>query len=234
METVFEVRNISKSFGSGENKVEALQSINICLGRGEFVAIMGPSGSGKSTLMHILGGMDRPDSGKILVEGEDVTLALFNEPMSTIFRRDKIGFVFQSFNLLSALTAEENVALPLILSGAGKREIKQKTDEMLQFVNLYERRKHRPNQLSGGQQQRVAIARALIHRPPILLADEPTGNLDMKTTEEILKLFTTMITEYNQSIVIVTHDPKVAAHVDRVIILQDGRLERQWTNLPKV
>jgi putative ABC transport system ATP-binding protein len=134
--------------------------------------------------------------------------------------------------LLSALTAEENVALPLILSGASQREIKRETEEMLKFVNLYERRHHRPSQLSGGQQQRVAIARALVHRPPILLADEPTGNLDTKTTGEILNLFSTMRTMYNQSIQLVTHDPMVAAHVDRVILLQDGKLERQWRNDP--
>lgn len=134
-------------------------------------------------------------------------------------RCDKIGFVFQSFNLLSALTAEENVVLPLILSGASQREIKRETEEMLKFVNLYERRHHCPSQLSGGQQQRVAIARALVHRPPILLADEPTGNLDTKTTGEILNLFSTMRTMYNQSILLVTHNPMVTAHVDRVILL---------------
>lgn len=230
MEPVLEVRSICKSFGSGEHQAKALQSIHFSLNRGEFAAIMGPSGSGKSTLMHILGGMDRPDSGKIFVEGEDVTRALFNEPLSTRFRRSKIGFVFQSFNLLAALTAEENIALPLILSGANKREIKSETEEMLTFVDLYERRHHRPSQLSGGQQQRVAIARALIHRPPIVLADEPTGNLDTKTTRDILNLFSTMRTRYNPSILIVTHDPTVAAHVDRVLFLQDGKLAQEWSN----
>lgn len=232
MTTLLEVRNIHKRFGGGESLVEALRSINFSLNKGEFAAIMGSSGSGKSTLMHILGGMERPNEGKILFEGEDVSLHLFNEPHATIFRREKIGFVFQSFNLLSALTAEENVALPLILSGLGKREIKQATEEMLKFVGLYDRRKHRPSQLSGGQQQRVAIARALVHRPPILLADEPTGNLDTKTTAEILKLFAMMREKYNQSILIVTHDPSVAAHVDRVILLKDGMVEQEWVNDP--
>lgn len=230
MTALLEVKDIRKSFGGGDHRVDALRSIHFSMNEGEFVGIMGSSGSGKSTLMHILGGMERPSNGKIYVEGEDVSHILFNEPRSTIFRREKIGFVFQSFNLLSALTAEENIALPLILSGMSKRDIKEATEEMLQFVGLYERRKHRPSQLSGGQQQRVAIARALVHRPPILFADEPTGNLDTKTTGEILNLFAMMREKYNQSILIVTHDPTVAAHVDRVIFLKDGQIEREWEN----
>lgn len=230
MAALLEVQNIGKSFGIGDNRVDALRSIHFHLNRGEFVAMMGASGSGKSTLMHILGGMERPSSGKILMGGEDVSRILFNEPRSTLFRREKIGFVFQSFNLLSALTAEENVALPLILSGMSKREVRQATEEMLQFVGLFERRKHRPSQLSGGQQQRVAIARALVRRPPLLFADEPTGNLDSKTTGEILDLFAMMREKYNQSILIVTHDPAVAAHVDRVIYLQDGQIKQEWKN----
>jgi putative ABC transport system ATP-binding protein len=227
---LLEVRDLRKQFGSGENKVEALKSIHFSLQKGEFVAIMGSSGSGKSTLMHILGGMERPTSGNILVDGEEVNKTLFNEPKATIFRREKIGFVFQSYNLLAALTAEENVALPLILSGIRKREIINATEEMLQFVGLYERRKHRPSQLSGGQQQRVAIARALVHRPPILLADEPTGNLDALTTIGILQLFSTMQLKFNQSILLVTHDPSVAAHASRVIFFQDGTIEQEWVN----
>lgn len=210
--------------------MEALKSVNLKLQQGEFVAVMGASGSGKSTLLHILGGMERPSGGQIFVEGQEVNKLLFNEPMATEFRRERIGFVFQAFNLLSALTAEENVALPLILAGWNKQAITSAVEEMLHFVGLYERRKHRPSQLSGGQQQRVAIARALVRRPSLLLGDEPTGNLDMNTTMEVLKLFSIMRTELRQSVLLVTHDPVVAAHADRVILFQDGAVEQEWVH----
>lgn len=223
-----EIRNLSKTFEFGKNRVAALRSINFKVNKGDFVAVMGPSGSGKSTLMHILGGMESSTDGKIFFEGENVNRLLFNEPNATIFRREKMGFIFQSFNLLNGITAEENVTLPLVLGGFKKKEVSERAKQMLEFVGLYERRKHYPSQLSGGQQQRVAIARALIHRPALLIADEPTGNLDSATTDEVLDLFERMREEYGQTILLVTHEPEVAARADRIIYIRDGTIEQVW------
>lgn len=227
-ESFLEISNLSKTFELGKNHVVALRSVDFQVQQGEFVAIMGPSGSGKSTLMHILGGMERSSDGTIYFEGKNVNHLLFNEPHSTRFRREKMGFIFQSFNLLHGITAEDNVALPLVLAGVKKKEIVQRTKQLLEFVGLYDRRKHFPSQLSGGQQQRIAIARALIHRPSLLIADEPTGNLDSATTTEVLQLFEQMQEDYGQTILFVTHEPTVAARADRIIYIKDGSIEQEW------
>ncbi|WP_409344804.1 ABC transporter ATP-binding protein [Paenibacillus sp. MBLB4367] len=229
METILNIRSLEKVFGINETKVAALKSIDFALKNNEFVIIMGPSGSGKSTLLHIIGGMEEPTSGEIYVKGIKID-NLSKEPDATFYRRNNVGFVFQSFNLLSALSSEENVGLPLILSGKSKREVTQSVEEILKLVGLYDRRKHRPSELSGGQQQRIAIARALISRPKILLADEPTGNLDTKTTTDILKLLISMRNKLNQSIILVTHDPMVAAYADRVVFLRDGVVAGELVN----
>jgi putative ABC transport system ATP-binding protein len=222
-----EIKNLNKQFELGVTKVDALKGVHLQVEKGEFVCIMGASGSGKSTLLHILGGLDTPTNGEICLDGNKIT---FQEPQTTEYRREKIGFVFQSFNLLSALTAEENISLPLILSGNKNEEIKEKTKRLLSMVGLYEQRNQRPNFLSGGQQQRVALARALNHEPSILLADEPTGNLDSYTSSEILKLLKNTQEKLNQTIILVTHDPEVAVYSDRVIFFRDGSVVGEYIN----
>ncbi|MFD2671423.1 ABC transporter ATP-binding protein [Marinicrinis sediminis] len=221
--SVLAVKNLSKIYGQEPNSVVALDHVDLDLAAGEIVMLMGPSGSGKTTLLQLLGGLEPPTEGKIKVNNREWQ-EFFREPQVSHFRRDMIGFVFQFFNLINALTAEENIALPLILAGQPKKKTMALTEEMLQLVGLSERRKHRPSELSGGQQQRVAIARALIHQPAILLADEPTGNLDSRNSIEILELFLRMRDQLGQTILIVTHDPYVATYGDRVVLFRDGRI----------
>jgi putative ABC transport system ATP-binding protein len=209
---------VTRRYGSGDSAVDALRGVSIEVPAGQFTAVMGPSGSGKSTLMHILAGLDAPSSGTVAVAGQVITT--MNDKALTLLRRRQIGFVFQFFNLLPMLSAEENVLLPLQLSG-GKID-REWVEELLETVGLTERRRHRPSELSGGQQQRVAIARALVTGPAVLFADEPTGNLDSQSGQEILALLRTAADAHGQTIVMVTHDPRAAVSADRVVFLSDG------------
>lgn len=221
--------NIVKEFKETDRTVRVLDKLEIELKKGELVIIMGPSGSGKSTLLNVIGGLEKPDEGEFYIDG--VRMQNFHqEPQASKFRREKLGFVFQFFNLMSALTVEENVSLPLLLSGESKNNINRKTEEVLDLVGLKHKKKEYIFQLSGGQQQRVAIARAFINNPSILLADEPTGNLDSKTSKEILELFVTMKVTLEQSIIMVTHDPYVATYGDRVLIFNDGKIVNEYKN----
>jgi putative ABC transport system ATP-binding protein len=211
--------NITRRYGEGESAVDALRGVSLNVMSGELSAVMGPSGSGKSTLMHILAGLDRPTSGRVWIGNSDITEMGDNE--LTLLRREHIGFIFQFFNLLPMLTAEENILLPLSL--AGEKPDRVWVDELIGKVGLADRRTHRPSELSGGQQQRVAIARSLVTRPTVLFADEPTGNLDSTTSEEILELLRGSVDEYGQTVVMVTHDPGAAAIADHTVFLADGR-----------
>jgi putative ABC transport system ATP-binding protein len=199
-----------------------VSGIQLEIQQGEFVAVMGPSGSGKSTLLHLLGGLDHPTKGQIVLRGKEVSGQSDRE--ATLIRRRNVGFVFQFFNLLPTLSAEENILLPLIIDGKKPRDYKDRLDDLLRLVGLLDRRNHRPDQLSGGEQQRVALARALVTEPAILLADEPTGNLDTKTGTAMMRLLRDSSKELEQTVVMVTHDPKAAAYADRVIFLRDGRI----------
>ena len=222
---VIRTRALGKIYSPGtEAEVVALKGVDLRIGRGDFVAIMGPSGSGKSTLMNLIGCLDTPSSGKYECDGVDVS-TLDKEELAQL-RRDKIGFVFQGFNLLPRMNALENVAMPLGYAQVAPAERKRLAQEALAAVGLAERANHRPSELSGGQQQRVAIARALINKPPILLADEPTGALDSKTGEEILALFKRLRDE-DHTVVLITHDAEVAAHADRIYVMHDGELHEQ-------
>ncbi|MFO0883087.1 MAG: ABC transporter ATP-binding protein [Pirellulales bacterium] len=225
MTFVLETRDLRKSFGEGETVVEALRGVSLGIRRGEMLAIMGRSGSGKSTLLTLLGGVDIPTSGQVLLEGVD--LATMTDDQRTIVRRRQIGFVFQSFNLLPILTAEENVALPLELDGIASATARKTAAEMLELVGMGARKDHIPGKLSGGEQQRVAIARALAIQPTFLLGDEPTGNLDSNNSKRVMTLLRRLVEEHNQTMVLVTHDPAVAAQADRVIHLLDGQIERE-------
>ena len=220
--TMLQTRNLEKWYGSGEGAVRALGGVDLAVGQGEFVAIMGASGSGKSTLLNVLGGLEPPSGGEVLIAGEPVTA--MGEHALTLLRRDRIGFIFPAYHLLPGLTARENVALPLVIQGRSRAEINGRTDRALKQVDLWERQDHLPSALSGGQQQRVAIARALVKEPAIILADEPTGNLDSRTTQEIMALLSRASREYGQPLLLITHDPSVAAHADRILTMQDGRL----------
>jgi len=217
---VVEADDVTRRYGEGESAVDALRGVSLRILSGELTAVMGPSGSGKSTLMHILAGLDRPTEGTVRISGEDITQMNDNE--LTLLRRRHIGFIFQFFNLLPMLTAEENILLPLSL--AGEKPDRDWVEELLASVGLAERRKHRPSELSGGQQQRVAIARSLVTRPTVLFADEPTGNLDSTTSEEIQQLLRHSVDQYGQTIVMVTHDAAAAAIGDRTMFLADGCL----------
>lgn len=211
---------IERIYGEGAAEVRALDGVDVTFDKGRFTAIMGPSGSGKSTLMHILAGLDKPTAGSIEVDGVEITS--LDDGDLTQLRRDKLGFVFQFFNLLPVLTAEENILLPLSI--ARRKPDKAWVDEVIERVGLGDRRSHRPSELSGGQQQRVAVARALVTKPAVLFADEPTGNLDSKASEDVLKLLRGSVDEYGQTVIMVTHEPDAAAHGDRLIALRDGKL----------
>lgn len=223
MSALYEVRNLSKRYDRGEQQVSALKSINLDIERGQFVAIMGPSGSGKSTLLHLLGGLDRPTDGVVKIQGQNI-LSLSDHELS-VFRRRNLGFIFQFFNLLPTLSAIENVALPKLLDHVPLREVEPQAKALLDRMGLGHRMNHKPDQLSGGEMQRVAIARALIANPSVLLADEPTGNLDTKTGESVLELLAQMVKETQKSIIMVTHDPKAASFGNRLIRLRDGVVE---------
>ncbi|PEW70537.1 ABC transporter ATP-binding protein [Bacillus cereus] len=227
-EVVLAVQDLSKTYESVDTNVRALQNVSLELHKGELLAIMGTSGSGKSTLLNILGALDKPDEGGIYVNGE-VPENMFIEPYATEYRRDNIGFIFQSFHLLKDLSVEENIALPLILSADSEEEIREKTNKILDVLGLVNWRNHRPVQLSGGQQQRVAIGRALITSPPIVLADEPTGNLDFNTSNDILRVLVDMKQRFNQSMILVTHDPHIATYADRVLFFHDGENVDDYT-----
>ena len=217
--------DVRKTYKQGDNEITALAGISLDIARGTFTVIMGPSGSGKSTLLHLIGGLDRPSSGDLLVDGR--LIGQMADDQVTLFRRNKIGFVFQFFNLLPTLTALENVALPLVLDGRDQGEAEQRAEALLRKIGLNERKKHLPEELSGGEIQRVAMARALAFDPPILLADEPTGNLDSKNGEAILSLLRQISSEERCTVVMVTHSDEAAGYGDRRIYLRDGRVERQ-------
>ena len=227
---VLETRQVTKVYGEGDAKVEALRGVDLQVAEGEMLAIMGRSGSGKSTLLTLLGGVDVPTGGQVLLEGKD--LSAMTDDQRTLIRRQRIGFVFQAFNLLPIFTAEENVSLPLELDGMPSAAAKKRALEKLELVGLGKRKDHIPGKLSGGEQQRVAIARALAIEPAILLADEPTGNLDSANGERVTAMLRRLVEEHHQTIVLVTHDPLVAAQADRVIYLADGLVEREEINRP--
>jgi len=222
---ILKAEDVSKQYKLGQHiTVNALSHIDFTVEPGEFVAIMGPSGSGKSTLLHLLGGMDRPTNGEIVLDGQSMsTLA---ERELTLLRRRKVGFIFQFFNLIPTLDTEENILLPVLIDGKGKQQYLPKLDEILRLVGLDNRRRHRPGQLSGGEQQRVSIARALIAEPSVVLADEPTGNLDSAMGLEIIELLKLLSLTHQQAIVVVTHDPRVANHAHRVVYLRDGQVSQ--------
>lgn len=217
---LLEVKNICKIYGSGETAVKALKNINFSVPKGEYAAIIGESGSGKSTLLNMIGALDLPTSGKVFIDGKDIFS--MNEQKLTVFRRRNIGFIFQAFNLIPELTVEQNIIFPLLLDY--QKPDKEYLEELLTVLNLKERRKHLPSQLSGGQQQRVAIARALASKPAIILADEPTGNLDSRTSQEVLGLLKLTGEQFSQTIVMITHNDAMAQLADRVIRIEDGRI----------
>lgn len=225
MAEILETQGLGKQYQMGEVTVDALRGVDLAVRQGEFVAIMGPSGSGKSTLLHLLGGLDTPSDGQVTLAGK--RLAHMSDDEVTIIRRRQVGFVFQFFNLLPTLSAAENVALPLLIDGKRLADYAARVDELLSLVGLGDRRAHKPDQLSGGEQQRVAIARALVTEPTIVLADEPTGNLDSKSGKEVLGLLRRACDEKGQTIVMVTHDPYAASFAERVVFLRDGQMVRQ-------
>lgn len=222
MKAILETKNLVKYYGTGENLVKAIDHTDIRIEPGEFVAVVGRSGSGKSTLLHMLGGLDRPDSGKVLIEGRDI-FRLKDEKLA-VFRRRKIGFIFQSYNLVPSLNVWENIVLPIGLDG---RKVDQEyVMDIIRRIGMEDRLHALPNTLSGGQQQRVAIARALASRPATILADEPTGNLDSRTEIEVVNLLKNCVTEYGQTLVMITHDESIAQMADRMIVIEDGKVVR--------
>ena len=219
---ILRVEHLSKVYGKGETRVRALDDVSFSVKKGEFVAIIGPSGSGKSTLLHILGGVDRPTGGKVYVENTHIYQ--LNESKLAVFRRRQIGLIYQFYNLIPVLNVEENLTLPLLLDGHKVDE--KRLSELVQSLGLQNRLRHLPNQLSGGQQQRVSIGRALINNPAIVLADEPTGNLDSKNSAEIIGLLKMFHKEYQQTLIVITHDERIALQADRIISIEDGRISR--------
>lgn len=220
--SILRTESLTKVYGAASQPIYALNAVNLSVEEGEFVAIMGPSGSGKSTLLYLLGGLDRPTSGKIWLR--DVDTSALNDDALSRLRRTSLGFVFQFFNLVPVLSAEENVAIPLILDGVPRAEALKRANEALAQVGLADRGSHRPSELSGGQQQRTALARALVARPAVVLADEPTGNLDSRSSDEVVQMLRQTVDKWNQTLILVTHDPRVAAHADRIIFLKDGKI----------
>ena len=220
--SLIQAENLTKVYGTGDTAVVALDHVNLTVNPGEFVAVMGPSGCGKSTLLHLIGGLDRPSDGNVSIDGQP--LAQMSDNAITQLRRRKIGYVFQFFNLIPILSSVENAALPLLLDGANASKTKQKATEWLTRVGLEHRLASRPDQLSAGQQQRVAIARALITDPVLVLADEPTGNLDTKSADEITELLKQVAKTWGRAVLMVTHDPRIAAYADRIVFLKDGKI----------
>ncbi|MDK2585584.1 ABC transporter ATP-binding protein [Romboutsia sedimentorum] len=218
---ILKVKNLTKSYGKGEAKVDALKNINLSINKGEFVTIVGPSGSGKSTLLHLIGGVDKPTSGKVFVN--DVDIYTLKAKDLSIFRRRNVGLIYQFYNLIPVLSAKENILLPAELDN--RKIDKAYLDDLLKTLGLKERKNHLPNELSGGQQQRTSIGRALINRPAIVLADEPTGNLDSKNSKEVLELLKLSVKKYNQTLIMITHDANIALQADRVITIEDGMIK---------
>ena len=223
---ILRVENLTKVYGKGENEVRALDGVSFSVEKGEFVAIIGPSGSGKSTLPHILGAVDEPSSGKVFMDGKDVFKQ--NEEQLAIFRRRQVGLVYQFYNLIPVLDVVENITLPVQLDG--RKVNRERLQDMVALLGLHGREKHLPNQLSGGQQQRVSIGRALMNSPSVVLADEPTGNLDSKNSQEIMELLKKSNRKYNQTLIMITHDENIALQADRIIAIEDGRITRDEVN----
>lgn len=217
---ILKVENLCKEYGSGDNKVQAIKNMNFTVKKGEFVCIVGASGSGKSTLLHLIGGMDKPTNGRVIVDGEDI-YSLDDNKLSA-FRRRKVGFIFQSYNLIPVLTAEENINITVLLDN--KKPDKKYIDGLIDTLNLSNRKNHLPNELSGGQQQRVSIARALANNPSLILADEPTGNLDRKNSQEVMELLIATVKKFNKTLILITHDIEIANLADRVIKIEDGEI----------
>ncbi len=219
---ILRVENLVKTYGKGENQVQALAGVSFSVEKGEFLAIIGPSGSGKSTLLHILGGVDRPTSGKVYMNGQDVYAQ--NEEQLAVFRRRQVGLIYQFYNLIPVLDVRENMTLPVLMDGRKVNE--ERLRELLRILGLEERKKHLPNQLSGGQQQRVSIGRALMNAPAVVLADEPTGNLDSRNSQEIVELLKMSNRKYAQTLIMITHDENIALQADRILAIEDGRITR--------
>ena len=218
---ILRVENLNKSYGKGEAKVEALKNVNLSINKGEFVVIVGPSGSGKSTLLHLIGGVDKPTSGKVFIN--DVDIYNLKEKDLSIFRRRNVGLIYQFYNLIPVLSVKENILLPAELDN--RKIEKEYLDDLLKTLGLKERENHLPNELSGGQQQRTSIGRALINRPSIVLADEPTGNLDSKNSKEVIELLKLSVKKYKQTLIMITHDTSIALQADRVITIEDGTIK---------
>lgn len=229
LKEVLRIAGMSKTFAQATHNVQALKNVHCTIYEGEIVAIMGTSGSGKSTLLNMISAIDEPTEGKLFLFGEEAQ-NIYKEPFASKFRKEQIGFVFQDFHLLKDLNVEDNIAIPLILNNVPSKEIAARVEQIMKQLGIYEWRKHRPHELSGGQKQRVAIARAIIHKPPILLADEPTGALDVNTTDEILQLFVDLQKNIGQTILLVTHDPYVATFANRVLFFHDGAIVDSYQN----